>query len=206
MPLQRTLILALGLLFAPLALHAQTGAVRDFRSGMRTGVGYAGVVPDAILGAGVFRMFGTRGLGVFADWKMTESGASGDPDYCPPQIAVCTEDWVLSERNDMRLDVADEWLIFNAGLVYAVTRELALMAGAGLARHETFAEYFHDEDDPELRITSSGAYFVDVEPQPGWGAQFVAGAMIRAGRRIAFRFGYETAPGGMSFGAYIVLP
>jgi hypothetical protein len=30
--------------------------------------------------------------------------------------------------------------------------------------------------------------------------------MIRAGNSLAFRFGYDTAPGGMSVGAYFILP
>jgi hypothetical protein len=121
-------------------------------------------------------------------------------------FSVCTDTWVLDERNDQHLADENEWLIFNAGIVYALTRELALLIGGGMARHSSYAEYFDNENDPELRITESGSYYVDFDPQPGWGVQFVAGAMLRAGNRLAFRFGYETAPGGMSVGGYIVFP
>jgi hypothetical protein len=181
---------------------AQTRPARNFRTGMATGVGYTSAVPEALAGAGAFHFFGGRGIGVFGDVKLTVPSLTRESTYCPTALGDCSTAWVTSERNDQDLGVTDEWIVVNAGVMYAITPELAVMAGAGIARQESYREFFHDESDPTVRITPTGGYYVD--ENAGWTPQAVGGLLFRAGMRLAFRFGYETAPGGMSFGVYFV--
>jgi hypothetical protein len=184
------------------SVAAQTRPARNFRTTMTTGVGYAGAVPDALAGVGAFRFLGGSGLGVFGDVKLTLPSLTRDGDYCPPALDDCSTAWVTSERNDQDLGITNEWIVANAGVLYALTPELAVMAGAGIARQKRYREFFHDESDPTARLTPTGGYYVDEDA--GWTPQAVGGLLFRAGMRLAFRFGYETAPGGMSFGVYFV--
>jgi hypothetical protein len=185
-------------------LEAQSGTARNFRAGVHTAIGYTGVLPEAQIGAGVLQFFGNRGIGVFADWKMTFGSIDGDEEHCPPAIETCSVTWALANRNDLSLGAYSEWLVFNAGAVYALTQEFAVVLGAGMARKTRYQEYLH-EAEPEERITNSGRYFVYDEPGREWVAQAVGGLLLRAGPRLAFRVGYETAPGGMSVGGYFVI-
>ena len=194
--------------FTFVPLGAQTApAARNFLTGMRTGIGYTGVMPDAILGAGAFHLVGDGPTGVFADGsKTTFTGIRKDDRYCPPAITECTVAWVLDERNDQHVDDAKEWLVFNAGIVYAATPEFAFLLGGGLARKTRFQEFFDDNDDAGQRVTGSGSYFVDDDPTEQWTVQAVGGFLLRAGPSLVFRVGYQTAIGGLALGAYCVLP
>jgi hypothetical protein len=189
------------------AVAAQTAPTqRDFVSGMRTGIGYTGVMPNAILGIGAYHFVAERPFGVFVDVKTTAlSGIANNETYCPAGIDVCTNSWVLAERNDQHIEQASEWLAFDAGIVYALTPQFAILAGGGLVRETRFQEYFDDNEDGAQRVTNSGSYFVADDAEPVWSAQGVAGVLLRAGRRIAFRVGYETAISGLGFGAYLRL-
>ena len=199
-----SLLAAITIATAVAPLDAQTRPSRAFGSGMRYGFGYTAAVPEAVLGAGGFAFLGESRVGVFADFKLTVPSLTGDDDHCPPALTFCTIDFVTSERNDAELQTIDEWMLFNGGAMVAITPELVVMGGAGIARRTRFREFFHDEQDPSERITPTGGYYVDDDDGSGWEPQFVGGVMFRAGPRLAFRFGYETAPGGMSIGAYIV--
>jgi len=179
---------------------------RDFRDGMRTGIGYAGAMPDAIIGLGLFHFVGDRPIGLFADWKITAlSGIREDDEYCPTGIAECTASWVLAERNDQHLDDRKEWRAFNAGIAYALTPDFAVLLGGGLARETRFQQFFDNNTDQVQRLTDSGAYYVDDDIAPAWTGQAVLGVLLRAGRSLAFRVGYETAIGGLGLGAYFRL-
>lgn len=203
--LPSVLIAAFVLAAAVAPLDAQTPRPsRAFGSGMNYGIGYTAALPEAALGAGGFAFFGDSRLGVFADFKITVPSLSGDQFYCPAPVNPCTVDFVEANRNDAELQIIDEWMVFNGGAMYAITPELAVLLGAGIVEKTRFREFFHDEQDPAERITPTGGYYVDDEEGSGWEPQFVGGVLFRAGRRLAFRIGYETAPGGMSVGAYIV--
>lgn len=187
-------------------LGAQVAPSRDFRSSMRTGIGYTAAFPDAIAGAGAWHFLGASPFGVFADAKLTVPSRRNSDRYCPPALEQCVIAWVETERNDIPLRNWDEYLLLNAGGVYAITSEFAFLLGAGVSRWRGVREYIDEEQDPDLRINDTGSYYVDHQLEPDWSAQVVAGMLLRAGRNVAFRFGYESAPGGLSVGAYFVLP
>ncbi len=193
-------LLALLALGAPLTAAAQVSGP-DFRNGMRTGIGYTPVVPDVLLGAGAFRFIGND-LGIFGDWKVTVPSRTRHTDYCPPAILECTVRWVEAERNDQVIRDETEWMLFNLGGLYTLSPELAIMLGGGVARRTHVREYFDEAIDP---ITDTGSYYVRNDPFTDWAPNVVVGALFRAGHRLVFRIGYESAPGGASLGAYLVL-
>jgi hypothetical protein len=195
-------------LIAPVLLCAAPVAAQGpgagFTTDHATGFGYTGAVPRAEIGVGAFHLLGWNRLGVFADAKMTLGSVRDNVDYCPPAVTTCDVEWAESNRNDLFVRDIDEWLIVNAGLIRAVTPELALMAGGGAARRMRFREYYDDVaiGDP---ITPNRGYFVDDPRFDGWVTNFAVGAMFRVHRHAALRFGYETAPGGLSLGGYLLL-
>lgn len=191
-------VLLLGLTGGSLAAQART-----FGAGMNTGIGYTAAFPDVHAGVGVWHFFGVSPFGIFADAKTTVGTLRDEPTYCPAVISPCTVDFVQTQRNDLFIRDQDEYRIVNAGAMYAITPEFAFMLGAGAAQKRSIREYFDEEEDP---ITETGQFFVDHDPDPSTHIQAVVGMLIRAGDRLAFRFGYETAPGGMSLGAYFILP
>jgi len=210
------LALAGALLLAAAPASAQSGPApldRDFRSGMSTAVGYTGVLADALLGAGAWHILSGTPYGVFADWKMTDSSVRDDDNYCPagarpPAVPACTIAAVESRWNDFPLRDVREFLIFNVGGIYVLTPELALMAGAGAVRPRITREYselIDREAGEEPRVSDFGIYFAPESEEDEWTSQLVLGALLRAGPRLVFRVGYETAPGGFSIGGYLVV-
>jgi len=194
------------LLLAGGNLHAQAPAGRTFESGMRTGIGYTAVIPDVMGGVGFWRFLGDGRFGVFSDFKLTVPSIEGDREYCPSAILDCRVPWVEAERNDVTIRDIDEYLLFNAGAVMAVTPEFAFLLGGGVVRHSLYREFFHDEEDQEARITDSGGYYVPQDPGSSWSPQVVVGVLVRLGQNLVFRFGYETEPDGLSVGGYWVFP
>lgn len=189
---------------SPADAAAQAVPLRDFHGTMRTGLGYNGSLPEAFAGAGVWHFFGSTRFGVFADAKFTTSSLTGDDKYCPSPLDECSVGFVEQERDDVVIRDEDEWLLFNIGGMYAVAPELAIMVGGGLARKTRIREYLTENETQWL--TPTGTYFVRRDPEPSWDPQAVVGGLLRAGPHLAFSFGYETAPSGLTVGAYLVLP
>jgi hypothetical protein len=95
--------------------------------------------------------------------------------------------------------------LFNAGLAYALTPEFAVLFRGGMARETRFQEFFDETGDGALRLTDSGSYYVENDVAPTWQPQAVIAILMRGGRNLAFRLGYETALGGLALGAYLRL-
>lgn len=184
-----------------------------FERGIRTAIGYTGVLPDALLGAGALHRLEGTPWGGFAEVKTTSGSVTGDRDYCPagarpPVVEACTIAAVEARWNDIPLRDVDEYLLVNAGVLRVLTEELALLVGGGLARPRRIREYAENinrELGEEPRVSEFGVYFAPEDENPGWTPQLVVGALFRAGPRFLLRVGYETAPGGMSLGAYLVV-
>jgi hypothetical protein len=207
------LLLAMGL-SGPVAVEAQmTTPGAHLQDGIHTAVGYAGVLPDVLLGGGLLHRLGNRPFGFFADYKQSSTNLAAERDYCPagarpPVVSACTIDAVQARWNDIPLRDVNEYKIVNVGAFYAVSPELALMVGGGLVRPtiiREFSENIDREADEEPRVSEFGRYYVPFEEDPAWTTQVVVGALFRAGPRLVFRIGYESAPGGMSVGGYLVV-
>lgn len=185
------------------AVATQQAPRRTFESGMRTGIGYTAVMPDAMAGIGAWHLFGSGRLGAFADAKLSHPDLTKDEEYCPPAISPCTAATVRATRPEIWLQDKDQFLIVNAGLVINATPEISFLAGAGPVRRARYTEFASIALDPDEFITNSGAYWVPEAPRTVWEVQAVVGMLMRLSGRIVVRFGYETAPGGMSAGGYL---
>jgi hypothetical protein len=198
---------------APASGQTPMALDRDFHDGMSTAIGYTGVLADALLGAGMWQMIPGTPYGLFVDWKQTDSSVRDEDNYCPagalpPVVPACTMAAVESRWNDFPLRDVREFLIFNVGGIYALTPELALMVGAGAVRPRITREYSELvdwESGDEPRVSEYGVYFAPENEEDEWTSQFVIGGLLRAGPRLVFRVGYETAPGGFSIGGYLVV-
>ena len=194
------------LLLAPDVLQAQVTADRDLHLGMRTGVGYAGSMPDILLGASVFHLFSDGGFGAVVDFKMGHETLKGDPSY----MDEWTTEWVLENRpNDVPLRSGaerstrhDEWMVVNLGVMRPLTGDFAVILGAGAANRSAIDEF----DTTEVGVTPTQWYYVSNEGASGWELNLHGSAVIRAGRNVLLRFGYDRGPRMISFGGYWALP
>lgn len=195
------ILLVAALSLGPVASEAAAqNAPRNFQFGFSTGVGYSGVVDSALLGVGVIQMLGPDRMGgswgLFADAKMRTGSLTRDPFF----YEDWTPDFVEENFNDRWVKDEDEFVLLNAGLVRALTPELALLAGVGAANRNRIREYF--DLSPDRERSDVGSYFVEVPDQSGWEPSAVVGALLRLGPGVVVRFGYESAPGGFSVGGY----
>jgi hypothetical protein len=207
-------VLSLGFMMAgPADVAAQAVQGAHLQNGIHTAVGYAGVLPDVLLGGGILHRFNGRSYGIFADFKQSSSSLLSDRDYCPagarpPVVSACTIDAVQAVWNDIPIRDVPEYRIVNAGALVAISPELALMVGGGLVRSQLireFSENIDRESGEDPRVSEFGRYYVPVAEDPTWTTQLVVGGLFRAGPRLLLRVGYETAPGGISVGGYLVV-
>lgn len=187
---------------------------RDFHSGMETGIGYSGVLPDAAIGVSVWRHIAALGFGIFADAQMSHTRIGNDPTYCPARISppttpVCTVRAVETEAGLLRnyrhpMVDSDEYLVFNVGGMLPLTDEFAIMLGAGMARHREYREYSEiPVADEDFQVSPTGSYFAPFEAEPEWKPQLVTGMLFRAGNNFVVRFGYDTEVAGLGAGLYL---
>jgi hypothetical protein len=189
-------------------LAAQPVSQPNFRTGSSTGIGYKGLMPDALAGVGAWHIFGGTPFGIFADAKLKPSSVADKDTYCPPRLLAqtgeCTNEAVNAHRNDLYLNDETEWLTVNAGGMYVLSDEFAIMLGAGVARSKRFSQYVDETEQIEARITPSGRYIVPWTGGEVTEAQATLGLLFRAGPRVSFSFGYETAPKQMAVGLYVI--
>lgn len=184
------------------AAGAQEAPRRTFADGIRTGIGYAAVVPEVMAGASAWHLLGSGRLGVFVDVKASVPDLADDGDFCPEAVGSCVIRDVEERHVDVKLRDVDQYRMVNAGVMVAAGPEIAFLLGGGVARRSRYREYAEVVHDIEFMSTDDGTYWVPFDPASEWGAQAVLGVLMRLGSRVVVRFGYETAPGGMSVGGY----
>ncbi len=191
----------LALTGAPLGASAQAQIDMQAPFGMQTAVGWAASIPDAILGAGAFHMFGAGRWGLFAEAKIPHDSKRRSPDFRGDlTLARVLEEFEPEARIPVRR--YEEWRVLNLSLVRSVSTQSALFLGGGLARKSELRE-FGDNTDPPL--TRTGFYFVEDEDASGWHPNLVVGALLRGGERIGFSTGFELATQAITLGILIVL-
>jgi hypothetical protein len=84
---------------------------------------------------------------------------------------------------------------------------LAVGIGAGAARESVILTYLDYAPDYGLEpLTPSGFVYVQDDARSGWKANLVAKVLIRAGNRVGWMAGFETAPRALSLGAFLAFP
>ena len=196
--------LALAVTGSPSEVHAQIPGAAEFETGLTTGFGYTAQFPDATVGLGAWRLFGSsRSFGVFADAKGTRTSMEDDQNFCPEELSVCALEGVPGQH--LPMVEYDEYRIFNAGGMYAPTDGFAFFVGGGVVRHTRLHEFFDPAEEVDERITPEGYYIVPGVRQEYWTQQAVVGILLRFTTRLAVRMGYESAAGGMSVGGYFLM-
>lgn len=198
-------ILAILVLMTPAHADGQPlqGPRRDFSTHMRTGIGWAAVMPDVMAGIGAWHLFGSSPFGAFADAKVSYPDLTKDDEYCPVPISPCTVAGVRATRPEIWLQDRDQFAILNVGVLINAAPEVSFLAGAGLVRRARYTEFASIALDPDEFVTHSGAYWVPEDPRTVSEVQAVVGMLMRLGNFVVLRFGYETAPRGMSVGGYL---
>ncbi|TVP42309.1 MAG: hypothetical protein EA350_16430 [Gemmatimonadales bacterium] len=175
------------LLGAEDALAQGAAGERGYGNERVTGLGYAGVLSEALIGVGAIHFFPGRAIGVFADWKMTHESLRNSAAFLPDvDINAITDPVVRSEN---------EWLVFNGGVLLALSSEFALMGGLGLADRRHIYEF--------IDLAGEFSYFAQDPATSGWQRNVVFGLLFRGGDDVSFRFGLESGPRRISIGAYL---
>jgi hypothetical protein len=190
-------VAVLGMLLGPAGVDAQLPIEppSDFESGMRTGAGWQMVLPDALVGVGAFHFLRESPWGLLAGWAFKHDTLRDDPLYY--------REWSVSYvqthfPQDIPLRDWDEWRFLNLGVLRQVSPEMAIYLGGGAARRTVIREYFDDS----LVRSPVGRYYVGHEALSGWESTWNAGVLIRAGRLLILRAGYESAAASLSLGVY----
>lgn len=185
----RTGLLLLGLFLAGTEPGAAQGSAGQQGYGIQrvTGLGYTGVLPEALIGAGVFHFFAESSFGIFADWKMTHNSLRDSPAFLPDLDINTVTDPVVRTEN--------EWLVFNGGILFQINPDFALMGGLGLADQRRIYEF--------IDLAGEFSYLVQDPETSGWKRNVVFGLLFRGGNDVSFRFGLESGPRRMSVGAYL---
>ena len=193
--------LVAGTLLLPLAeLQGQRRGVPDLRNASYLGLGYVGNIPDAMVGGAILaltpKVFG--GAGLYADVKFSPTTPARAEEY----DSTITVDQADNQYADLLVVEESAWVTVNLALVYAVTAELALYAGAGYARENHYRQYF---DDAQIRGLE-GFYWIRDPAASGGRVNALGGVLLRAGRHVAFQMGLEAQPRGADVGVMITFP
>lgn len=163
------------------------------------GVGYVANAPEELAGAMIWGLIpGLGGWGLYVDAKLDTSPESNRSNF----LGVTPElvDSLFPE--DGRLNARDSWRGFNVAVVRPLTPQFAVYVGAGYAEWTRYYEFF----DPDGQRGLHGFYWGESPNESGSTTNFLAGAILSAGKWIRFHFGGETRPGGLTVGASLVWP
>lgn len=181
---------------------AQGRAISNPDNPMKTGIGYHGVFPVAKLGIDAWHFIGATRFGVFANAKATFPTWRSKSHYCPETLESCsTEDVRDTGGSILYLRDRTDWMLLNAGAMYALSPDFALRVGAGVARRRPVAEFV----DESHEVIANSTFLVPY-PNDRWDVQYVGSILLRVSNSLALTFGYETEPRGLALGASYVLP
>lgn len=195
-----SLLATLLLIASPLRGQGGLGRVTDLRNSSHLGVGYVASIPEMFLG---FTALGLTpgvlgGAGLLADVKFSSSSPSQET-YYDPRITVARAE---NQFGDFLVQEESTWLAVDLALVYAVTPELALYAGAGYSKEQHYREYYDDS----LTRGLAGFYWIPDPAASGNRVNALGGALLRAGRHVLFQVGVEARPRGADVGVMLTLP
>lgn len=197
-----SLPILLGVLAMPVsAARAQVlYGVPHLRNSSYVGVGYVASIPYAHVGFDLLTLTPKvlGGAGLYADVKFTPSSPSHEPYYDP----TITVDQAQNQFGDFLVEQRSVWVSANLAVVYAVTKELAVYAGAGYSTEHHYQEY---HDDTETRGLQ-GFYWIPDPAASGHRVNALGGVFLRASRYMLFQAGVGARPRGAEAGVTFTLP
>lgn len=185
----------------PSAAQTPPGPVEGFGHVPRVGFGFVANAPEIRTGVaawGVTNAFG--GLGLYVDVKMNLDTPADRDDFMDG-LSPGDVNTTAGQRHSHDQSV---WSSYNAALLRPVSRELMLYLGAGYVERDVFARFMDRTGD--LDRGTLGWYWVYDESESAVSLNLLGGAFFRMGSRVAFQFGFETLPAGMSVGLSYSLP
>jgi hypothetical protein len=187
---------ACSLLNSPFAEAQQATSPLDLRTAPYIGVGYVGTAPAVLTGIGATALLGGWGLTVDVQGNLeTPRSERGFEENITPQQA-------RSEFGDFFFRDRSAWRLVNVAVVRAVTSEIAVYAGAGLADEDAYIQFA----DPSATRGFGGYYWVHDEDASGVRTGLVGGLFFQAGRNLWFQLGGASAPAGARVGASYMIP
>jgi hypothetical protein len=177
--------------------QAQQAERTDFRTARYFTVGYVGNAPDALIGGGA-TLLNPKGIGFFVNVKISGDSPGGRSNFLPD----VTVEQARNQYGDLPYKDESDWFVVSGGLTRVLSPDLAVYAGAGLARREFYREF----EDPDGIRGEYGYYWVEDTEHSGDFVNALAGLFFRAGRRFIVQFGVESEPRGMTIGIHYGLP
>jgi hypothetical protein len=185
------------LLAAGTPAQAQTAGRVDFSNARYYTLGYVVNAPQVMFGGGA-TLLNPTGIGFFANVRVSGDSPGGRSNFMPG----VTLDQALNEFGDFFFKDDNNWLVVSGGLTRVISPELAIYAGAGLARRE----YYREFEDPSGARGELGYYWIEDTGLSGDYLNLLGGLFFRAGRSLVMQFGVDSEPRGMTIGVHIGLP
>src|SRR5262245_24360006 len=169
-----------------------------FRSRNYPGLGFTANAPTQLLGfSGMTFGPALRGWGAYIDAKFTLESPR-DKDGFVTDITVAQAE----ATDDVHMNSKSEWTSVNAAMVRVVSDALALYAGAGYSKEQSFRRYYAATETRGF----FGNYWIEDPDASGNRINVLAGAIFRTTRSFLIQFGFEAQPSGFTVGATYVLP
>jgi hypothetical protein len=182
-------------------LQAQQDAVYpDFRNATFFGLGYVVNVPNVYSGISAVALSSgvLGGAGLYADVKFSTDSPGNDPYLIPGVTAQEAEILWADELGTEK----SAYLSVNLALVFAITPELGLYAGAGYTDEKHYREYW---DEAQER-GDLGFYWVADPEGTGARINLLGGALFRLHKHLFMVLGLEAQPRGATVGLSLALP
>jgi hypothetical protein len=177
--------------------QAQVAGRADFSNARYYTLGYVVNAPQVLIGAGA-TLLNPTGIGFFANVRVSNDSPGGRSNFMPG----VTVDQALNEFGDFFFKDESRWLVLSGGLTRVISPELAVYAGAGLARRE----YYREFEDPARVRGEFGYYWIEDTEFSGDYLNLLGGLFFRAGRNLVMQLGVDSEPRGMTIGVHIGLP
>lgn len=165
----------------------------------RIGVGYVVNAPHMFAGvSGHILTSLLGGVGLYADVKFDVESLRDEPGF----VEGLTSSEVEGQIGDELFREDDDWRSFNAALLRPLSPDLAVYAGAGVARREHFREYVDENGERGVL----GQYWVEDEEASTNELNILVGAFFRIKSSLHLQFGLENKPRGATVGVTYALP
>lgn len=186
---------------APAAAQNRIAPGQGFENLPRLGIGYVANAPQILTGASAYTVvdvFG--GLGLYVDAKLNLETPEDERDFVDDLTVRQVEAFPGQEADrDER-----SWWSVNAALIRPLSPEFMVYLGAGYAYEGVYWRY--RDLNGVLDIGTFGWYWVQDDRDSGYRVNFLAGMFFRMSERVAFQFGLESVPSGVTVGGSYSFP
>lgn len=188
-------------LAAPAAAQNRIAPGQGFENLPRLGIGYVANAPNILTGASAYTVLDVfGGLGLYVDGKMNLQTPEDERDFVGDLTVSQVEAFPGQEADrDER-----SWWSVNAALIRPLSPEFMVYLGAGWAYEGVYWRY--RDVNGVLDIGTLGWYWVQDDRSSGYTVNVLAGMFFRMSENVAFQFGLEAVPNGVTVGGSYSFP